>query len=109
MSAVFAGQLASWPSKPDLAALLAAAGIKVITGKFSIRVADAAHFVFQNLGGDLTEPQIDADAATVAELLADAQRVSDALAAARIRHRFEIYDENDALAAYLHWQWPPAA
>jgi hypothetical protein len=32
--------------------------------------------------------------------------VSNALARAGIKHRFEIYDENDRLAGYLHHEWP---
>ncbi len=107
MSAVLSGQLASWPSKQDLAAILEAADVRVIVGAYSLCVANASHFVFQHLGGDFGEPQIDADAASVAEMLSDAARVSEALSKARIRHRFEIYDEDNALAAYLHWEWPP--
>ncbi len=39
----------------------------------------------------------------------DAQLVSSALAAADIRHRFEVYDGNNNLAAYVDYEWPAEA
>lgn len=112
MSAYLAGQLAPWPTKERLATILQDAGLRVVVGKFAVRIEDGSHFVFQNYGGDFGEPVIDADAASCGELQALAMRVSEALARAQIRHRFEVYYEDDRLAAYLHWQWPqqdPAA
>lgn len=35
----------------------------------------------------------------------DCERVSSALAFAKIRHRFAIYDANDVMVAYLHFAW----
>jgi hypothetical protein len=101
-----AGQLASWPPKDEMASILRRAGLSVTVGQYSIRLDDCEHFVFQEYGGDLGDPSIDADADSSDHLLRDASRVSRALAEANIRHRFEIYDHNDVLAGYLHHDWP---
>jgi hypothetical protein len=61
--------------------------------------------VFQQYGGDLGDPTVDADADTVEELMREGRMVSDALALAGVRHRFEIYNDNE-LCGYLHHQWP---
>lgn len=108
MSAHIAGGLAAWPSKDRMADILRAAGLRIVVREYAIRVEDCAHFVFQEYGGDLGDPQIDADADSVEAMLADGKLVSDALARAGIRHRFEVYDDRDELAGYLHWDWPPA-
>ena len=88
--------------------LLRDAGLRVVVGRYSIRVKDCSHFLFQEYGGDLGEPQIDADADSVPTMLQEGKLVSDALARAGIRHRFEIYDERGDLAGYLHHEWPLA-
>lgn len=106
MSAHIAGQLAKWPSKESMARILSSAGLKVAVGQYSLRVADCSHFVFQEYGGDLGDPCIDADADSVADMMRDGGLVSDALARAKIKHRFEIYDDNDKPAGYLHYDWP---
>jgi hypothetical protein len=36
----------------------------------------------------------------------DGRRVSAALAAGGIRHRFELYNNSDELVGYLHPRWP---
>lgn len=100
------GQLEVWPSKSTMARLLSSAGFSVVVGRYSIRLEDCEHFVLQEYGGDLGEPQIDADAETLERMLEDANRVSRALTAADIRHRFELYDDRDALVGYLHHRWP---
>ena len=105
----FAGELASWPSKERLAALLRQAGLPVRLGRYSVRVEDCSHFVFQNYGGDLGEPSLDVDAASSEELLRDAQRVSEALARVGLVHRFELYDAQGTMVAYLHHGWPSAS
>ena len=106
LSASIAGQLASWPPKERLAAMLREGGLRVRVGRYSLRVEDCSHFVFSQYGGDLGEPQIEADADSAEELLADAQRVSIALAHAGLIHRFELYDAQEALIGYLHHLWP---
>jgi hypothetical protein len=90
----------------ELATLLRAAGLQVTVGTYAIRISDCDHFVIQNYGGDICEPSIDADADSVADMERDARMVSRALAKAGIVHRFEIYDERNTLAAYLHHNWP---
>ena len=89
-----------------LAAILRAAGLRVQVGRYSVRVQDCAHFVFQEYGGDLGDPTIEADADSVEDMMIEGRLVSDALARAGIRHRFEIYDDRDELAGYLHHEWP---
>jgi hypothetical protein len=89
-----------------MAAILRAGGLRVGVGRYSIRVEDCSHFVFQEYGGDLGDPAIDADADTAADMIQDGGLVSDVLSRAGIKHRFEIYDECDTLVGYLHHQWP---
>lgn len=105
-SAIAYGQLACWPSKDEMASILRDAGLRIIVGRYSVRVQDCSHFVFQQYGGDLGEPRIDADAGTAEEMRRDAKLVSDALARAGIKHRFEIHDSNDEMVGYLHHLWP---
>jgi hypothetical protein len=106
MSAHIAGKLACWPTKDRMAAILSDAGLRVQVGQYSIRVQDCSHFVFQEYGGDLGDPTIDADADTVEDMMREGRLVSEALARSRVRHRFEIYDDRDVLTGYLHHEWP---
>jgi len=106
MSAHIAGELTWWPTKERMAAILRDAGLRVQVGRYSVHVQDCSHFVFQEYGGDLGGPTVDADAETVEELMREGRLVSDALARAGVRHRFEIYDDRDALCGYLHHGWP---
>ena len=100
------GQLEKWPSKTEMARLMEAAGFSVHVGQYSIRLQDCEHFAFQEYGGDLGDPQFDADASTLEKMLEDGGRVSAALTAANLRHRFELYSNNDELVGYLHHRWP---
>lgn len=109
MSAHIAGQLASWPTKDRMAAILCDAGLRVQVGQYSIRVQNCSNFVFQEYAGDSGDPTIDADAESVEDMMRWAGLVSDALARAGIKHRFEIYDDHDFLSGYLHHEWPPGA
>ena len=98
-----AGELECWPSKDDMAELLSSAGLNVTVGRYSLRVNDCEHFEFQEYGGDLGNPTIDANAETLPKMLVDAGLVSNALATADIRHRFEIYAGDEyGLVGYLH-------
>lgn len=106
--AVLSGECAPWPSKEALAAILQRAGLRVDVGPFSVRVKDCSHFVFQNYGGDITTPTIDADGDSAESLAREAAFVSQALKDADIRHRFEVYGPGDQLVAYLHHRWPQA-
>ena len=100
------GQLESWPSMADMVRLFETAGLSVEVGQYSIRVRDCGHFVIQEYGGDLGDPVFDADASTPERMIEDGGRVSAALAAANLRHRFEVYDNDDRLVGFLHYQWP---
>jgi hypothetical protein len=100
------GELEPWPTRARLVQILIGAGIHCYEGRYSIRLANAERFIFQHYGGDICEPQIEAETATPERLYNDALRVSAALAAADIRHRFELYNGADREFAYLqhHWQ-----
>jgi hypothetical protein len=102
-----AGELSEWPDKDRMAAILRNAGLRVVLGRYSVRVEDCSHFVFQEYGGDTDKPAIDADARSLEEMMREGKLVSDALARAGIRHRFELYDAANALVGYLHHDWPP--
>jgi hypothetical protein len=105
-SAYLGGEIPAWPSKRRLSAILGEAGLTVAIGRYSVRVEDCSHFIFQEYGGDLGVPVIEADADSAEELLRDAKLVSEALARAGVRHRFEIYDDRPEMAGYLHHEWP---
>jgi hypothetical protein len=105
-SAVVAGELASWPTKEDMETVLRRAGLRIRSGRYSIRVDDCSHFIFQLYGGDIDTPQIEVDAETVGKLIQDSKLVSVALSAGGIKHRFEVYDHNEEMVAYFHYEWP---
>lgn len=105
-SVTIAGELAEWPDKMELASILRAGGLNVTVGRYSIRVNDISHFVFQEYGGDFGDPQIDAEADSLEIMLREGGMVSKVLAGAGIKHRFEIYDTEDNLVEYLHHDWP---
>jgi hypothetical protein len=106
MSARIAGEVAKWPTKDRMAATLRDAGLSVYVGKYSVRIEDCSHFVFQEYGGDLGDPSIDADADSADVMIREGKIVSDALARAGVKHRFEIYDDSDKLCGYIHHEWP---
>ena len=101
--AILAGDVADWPSKSATVSLLQAAGLTAEVGRYSVRIRDFSHFAFQEYGGDLGGPTIEAEA-----LVHDARVVSDALTRAGVRHRFEVYDVERVLQAYVHHDWPPS-
>ncbi len=106
--ALLAGELETWPSMGRMVALLRSAELEITVGRYSIRVeGHQARFVFQQYGGDLGDPVIEADAESIADLLSAAQLVSIALVSAGVVHRFELYNDVDELAFYLHHNWPP--
>jgi hypothetical protein len=100
------GELADWPSKDRLAAVLRDFGLHVTIGKYSVAIDDCSHFKFVQYGGDISPPCIDADADSAEEMIGDARLVSDALAASKIIHRIEVCDERGGEVAYLHFGWP---
>lgn len=103
---VLYGELSPWPTKERLAQILRAARIDCSIGRYSVRLHDCEHFSFESYGGDICEPQIDAEAQTPEKLHSDAMRVSTALAAAGIAHRFELYNSANKMFAYLSHNWP---
>jgi hypothetical protein len=100
------GDLRQWPTKERMAEILRDAGLRVTVGKYSVRIDDCSHFVFQQYGGDLDDPRIDADADSVTEMLRDTERVSSALSRAGFIHSFEVYDEHETVVGYFHYGWP---
>lgn len=105
-SAYLLGELTSWPKLASMAAILRRAGLRIHVGRYSLRVEDCAHFVFQEYGGDLGDPTIEADADSVEQMLHDGQRVSAALVQAGVSHHFEVYDHRDELVGELSYDWP---
>ena len=100
------GLVDGWPSKYKMAAIMRNAGLRPNVGNYSVRLADDEDFTFQEYGGDLGDPFIDAGASNFDTMLQDAGRVSAALAAAGIRHSFELYNDLDELVGDLHHEWP---
>ena len=91
--------IVDWPTPIDrMTEILRAGGLHVIQGRYSIRVSDCSHFIFQQYGGDLGEPMIEADAETVERMVSDAELVSRALEKFSVYHSFEIYDGHNNLA-----------
>jgi hypothetical protein len=105
-SAYLAGELEPWPTKDRMVALLRDAGLDFKEGRYSIRVEDCSHFIFEEYGGDLGDPQIDADADSLEQMMRDGKLISDILTHAGIKHRSEIYDDQNEMASYLHHEWP---
>lgn len=101
--ATLVGVIRNWPSKSSMEKILEGAGLGVRSAKFSIRIEDCSHFVFQQYGGDIGEPVIDADAESVERMVKDGERVYTALAKAEVEHRFEVYNSDDELVAVLDW------
>jgi hypothetical protein len=105
---ILSGECLPWPAKERLAAALREGGLDVFVGEYSVRVRNTSTFAlsFEHYGGDICEPAIRADADDAQVLIRGGKVVSSALAAAGIRHPFEIYDSNDVLVEYLHFEWP---
>ncbi len=95
--AIMYGDLSSWPTKEEMAAMFKKAGLNINVGNYAIRINDCSHFVFREFGGDMEKPCITADAESVEEMLKDTSLVSDVLAQNNIEHSFEVCDENDDL------------
>lgn len=102
------GECLPWPTKERLASVLRDGGLEVYVGSYSVRLLNSSDFTFsfEQYGGDICEPTISADAENAPAMIRGGKLVSAALAAAGIRHRFEIYDWNDVLVEYLHHGWP---
>ncbi|MBM7066761.1 hypothetical protein [Actibacterium sp. 188UL27-1] len=88
-----------------MADLLRAVGFELTIGRYSTRLAGIDHFVFREYGSDIGQPCITADHDRVDLLAKFAKRLSDALTAHGIRHRFEIYGSGCQLFAHNHHLW----
>jgi hypothetical protein len=100
------GELRHWPTKERMAEILKQSGLTPVIGRYSVRIEDFSHFVFQQYGPELSPPAIDADAASEEDMLRETKQVSEALSRASISHRFEVYGANNELIGYFHHQWP---
>ena len=102
------GEIDEWPRKFEMARIMRDAGLKVNVGQYSVRLDNCEHFVFQHYGGDICDPIVEADGSNLEIMTRDARRVSDALTAKNIRHRFELYDDSGEMVGYIHHDWPQA-
>jgi hypothetical protein len=95
-----------------MARALVDGGLTITNGVYKIRVNECECFSFETYGGDISDPSIFAEADSVEQSLRDATLVSQALAKAGIRHRFEVHtcpdDDDGEFVAYLHFDWPQA-
>ncbi len=99
-----------WPQpKERMAAILRRSGLSVTVGSYALTVDDCSSFRFQEYGGDLGDPQIEAGAGSVEKMVADARLVSGALAQADVAHCFEVHDGDDRVVAMLEHTADPAA
>ena len=78
-------------------------------GRYSLRLTDFDHFLLQEYGGDLGDPHIQFEHYTLEDMVRDAGRVSQILAAANLRHNFEIYNDAEEKIGYIHHDWPDAS
>src|ERR1041385_8032340 len=58
MTALAHGEIANWLSREELAAALRQAGLQVYVGRYSVRIEDCSHFIFESYGGDLGPPDL---------------------------------------------------
>ena len=103
-SVYLCGELDGGPSKKELNEVLRQAGLQTQVGRYKITVCNCSHFRFVDCGPD--DFDIDAHADSPEAMLREAGWVSEALAKAGIRHRFEIYAQDDEMVGYLHHNWP---
>jgi len=104
LSVGLAGVIDDWPTKEEMASLLEDAGLSINVGKYSIRIQDCSHFVFQEYGGDLGGPCIDADAENTEDMIKCATLVSNALKKSNIGHSFEVYDHKEELVSKIEYK-----
>jgi hypothetical protein len=107
-SATLNGECSPWPTKERLASALRDAGINIYVGPYSVQVRGDPDFSFsfEHYGGDICDPMIAADASDADAMVRGGKLVSAALAAADIRHSFEVYDWTGRPIEYLHHNWP---
>ncbi len=89
------GELAPWPAKKLLVKALREAGLQIYVGRYSVRIENCQHFIFQEYGGDLGDPQLEAEADTVEKMERDVRLVASALEVAGIGYHFEVCNSGD--------------
>ncbi len=105
------GQVKTSLGLPDLLAALQTAGLNAEThepdqdksGQYISLQDQTAHVTFEPTK---EEYLVGGEAGGVAELQALTEKVSGVLSAAQLKHRFELYADEDSLAAYFHHDWP---
>ncbi|WP_394539826.1 hypothetical protein PRJ39_04275 [Lysobacter enzymogenes] len=97
-----------WPSKQRMLEILRAHGLEVEERHYAVQAwIDGRAFAFEVYGGDLGDPEAEADDHDLARLTDHARRISAALAAAGVRHRLEILEKSDdTLMACVHHGMP---
>lgn len=103
---VLSGEIDEWPDMAEMCQILEAGSLSLNVGTYAIRIKNFDHFVFREFGGDTGTPCITADSESTDELKEQSRIVSEALSKANLKHRFEVYDGEDELAAYYHHNWP---
>jgi len=101
------GELETWPSKSKLAKILTNSGLEVYVGNYSIRVLDCECWSFESVESNAAA--INADTDTIERAIEDVRLVSNALAGANIRHRFEVWGDDKLVEKALYYQhhlWP---
>jgi hypothetical protein len=104
-----AAEFRQWPTKERMAQILREAGLRITTGRYSVSVEGDARILFEEYGGDLGDPTVDAHADSAAQLLNAIGKISDALSRAKVVHAFTVYDEHDSVIGYFHYEWPRKA
>lgn len=101
-----AAECRPWPTKERMGQILGDAGLRVEVRRYKVCVDEGSHISFEHYGGDLGDPSIDAFADSDADILRDMEKISTALARARVVHSFTVYDENEKVIAYFHHELP---
>ncbi|MEP7340998.1 MAG: hypothetical protein ABI977_24920 [Acidobacteriota bacterium] len=105
------GQVKTSLGLSDLLAALKNAGLNAEihepdqdkSGQYISLQDEAAQVTFEQAK---EEYLVGGEAGGVSELQALAEKVSGVLAAAQLKHRFELYADEDSLVAYFHHDWP---
>jgi hypothetical protein len=101
-----AGEFDPWPTREEMARVLAAGGLRVDVGAYWVRLLDFERFAFEHYDEDLGDPVVVGNAGDVTALVEAAKRISAVLAASDIVHRLEVHRDDDGdLVAYLHHRW----
>ena len=97
-----------WPSKRQMIKILEENNYNIDVGKYAIRIESNSEMAFQAYGGDLGDPQFEAENESRELLEEDIKTLSAVLKKYDIKHCFEIYEQNESenLVTYIHHQYP---